>query len=298
MSRNRTMLPRSWQRNGWTIGHLLWGAALIAMALVATWDAWVDIAWIVRRDEEASHAWLVPIVATWLVWVRWQRLGRCQPKGQWIGPCLIVVGMGLHFYGDLGQYQALWHGGAVLMVVGSILTVVGRDVAQRLLPALIVLVFLVPIPGRLRQSIAIPMETVSAQITQTCLLLVGVTAERSGNLLTIDGRAVAIAEACNGLRMVFALAAVSYAFAFGMPLRGYARALVVLACPISAVLCNVVRLVPTVLLYAYYPGEVAEKFHDLSAWVMLVAAFLLLLATLRLLRWALVPVNQYTLAYD
>ena len=109
---------------------------------------------------------------------------------------------------------------------------------------------------------------------------------------------VEIAEACNGLRMVFALVLVSFAFAFGMPLKIYARVLVLLATPISAIVCNVFRLVPTVWLYGYYPGAFADQFHTASAWVMLVVAFLMLVGILRLLRWALIPVTQYTLAYD
>jgi exosortase/archaeosortase family protein len=98
--------------------------------------------------------------------------------------------------------------------------------------------------------------------------------------------------------MMFALALAMFAFAFGSPLRTYARILVLAATPITAVACNVVRLVPTVWLYGYYPSDLAGTFHDVSGWVMLVVAFLLLLAIVRLLRWAMVPVTEYTLAYD
>jgi hypothetical protein len=59
-----------------------------------------------------------------------------------------------------------------------------------------------------------------------------------------------------------------------------------------------VRLVPTVWLYGYHPGPIAEHFHNVGGWVMLGASFLVLMGIIRLLRWALIPVTQYTLAYD
>ena len=108
---------------------------------------------------------------------------------------------------------------------------------------------------------------------------------------------VEIAEACNGMRMVFALVLVSFTFAFGTPLRWYVRLLVVAASPVSAIFCNLVRLVPTVWLFGYHPS-VANGFHDYSGWLMLPIAFLLLMAIVRLLRWALLPIAKFTLAYD
>jgi exosortase/archaeosortase family protein len=121
---------------------------------------------------------------------------------------------------------------------------------------------------------------------------------RSGNMLGVNGSDIEIAEACNGLRMMFVLGIAVFALAFGSPMRGYARLLLLLATPFAAVACNVVRLVPTVWVYGYHPLSFATTFHDVSGWVTLGAAYLILLGIIRLLRWALVPVTAYTLAYD
>jgi len=174
----------------------------------------------------------------------------------------------------------------------------GRDLLKQFLPAIIAILFVVPVPGRVRQRIAIPMETTTAAVTQHVYETLGLSIERSGNTLSLNGHEVDIVEACNGLRMVVALTLVSYAFAWGTPLRWYVRLIVLALSPISAILCNVVRLVPTVYLYGYHPGEFAGRFHDLSGWVMLFVSFFMLMGVIRLLRWALVPVNHYVLAYD
>mgnify|MGYP000117906930 CR=1 FL=1 len=298
--------------------HAAMAVVLVGLGGVASWTAWVDIWHIAIKDEEASHVFLVPLVAAWLVWVRRARLRLCEPRWNWIGPLAVAAGWAMSTYGYRFAVQSFWHGGAVLMVIGCLLSVLGGDVLIRFLPAFAVLVFLVPIPGSLRQAIAIPLQNATAQVTQSLFEVLGVPVERSGNLLSIGGTPVTIAEACNGMRMVFALVLVSFAFSFGEPLRNYVRFLILAACPLSAILCNVIRMLPTLWLYGYgdkvvaffgvQPGEgrtlndlgrsLADKFHDLSGWVMLLIAFLLLMGIIRLMRWALIPVNRYTLAVD
>jgi hypothetical protein len=38
--------------------------------------------------------------------------------------------------------------------------------------------------------------------------------------------------------------------------------------------------------------------HDVGGWVMLLVSFGILVGVIRVLRWALVPVNHLVLAYD
>ena len=61
---------------------------------------------------------------------------------------------------------------------------------------------------------------------------------------------------------------------------------------------NVIRLVPTVWVYGEYEEKVADTIHDVTGWVMLPIAFLILLGIVKLLRWAMIPVTKYTLAYE
>lgn len=194
--------------------------------------------------------------------------------------------------------QSFWHGGSVLIVIGCFVSVAGLEVVKRFLPAFGVLVFLVPVPGMARQVVALPLQTYTAQATVAVFETIGIEVTRSGNVLTVNGADVGIAEACNGMRMVFALALVCYAFTFSIPLRWYVRVIILTACPLAAIICNVIRLVPTVWLYGNAEANTADTFHDLSGWAMIVVAFLLLMGIVSLLRWALVPVTRYTLAYD
>jgi exosortase len=273
-------------------------ALLIAGGVIATWDAWADMFRIAYNDEEQSHVILVPIVALWMAWVRRGRLRRFTPRGTLAGAGCIAAGWLLSRFGYFHAIQSFWHAGAVLVLIGTLLTGLGANFLLRFLPAFAVLVFLVPVPGMIRQLVSVPLQTASATVTAAVLETLGVPIERSTNLLTLNGHDIAVAEACNGMRMVLALVLVSYAFAFSLPLRLLARLLVLIASPAAALACNVIRLVPTVLLYGYSQQSWADSFHDVSGWLMVPLAFFILLGITSLLRWALIPVTRFTLAYQ
>ncbi|HEV8292863.1 MAG TPA: archaeosortase/exosortase family protein, partial [Tepidisphaeraceae bacterium] len=81
-------------------------------------------------------------------------------------------------------------------------------------------------------------------------------------------------------------------------LRGYVRFLILAASPLSAIGCNVIRMIPTIWLFGHASKDVADWFHSFAGWAMLGIAFLLLMGIIRLLKWALIPVSPYMLAMD
>jgi exosortase len=279
----------------WTGWHLLAATVMGGLAVLATLDAWSDIYLIAHKNEEYSHIFLVPFVAAAMIFVRRARFRYCKPTGTAIGFVIAAIGWAVHVFGFYHNFQSLWHAGAVLVLIGCVLSVFGKHALFRFFPAIVVLVFLVPVPGMVRLRIAAPLETWTAQISELLLNAGGLAVTRTGNQLWVGGRPVNIAEACNGLRMVFALILVSYFFCFALPLRNPVRIAILLASPFAAILCNVIRILPTVWMYgrSEHAGKV---FHDYSGWLMLPISFLVLLGIIGALRWAMVPVMRYTLA--
>ncbi|HSZ56344.1 MAG TPA: exosortase/archaeosortase family protein [Tepidisphaeraceae bacterium] len=279
----------------WTAWHVVAATAMGTLAVLATIDAWSDIFLIARKNEEYSHIFLVPLVAAAMIYVRRARFRYCKSTGTFLGFAIAGLGWAVHVFGFYHNFESLWHIGAVLVLIGCVLSVFGKHALFRFFPAFAVLVFLVPVPGMLRLRLAAPLETWTAHISELLLNAVGIAVTRSGNLLRVGDQAVNIAEACNGLRMVFALILVSYFFGFALPLRNSVRFIILLASPFAAILCNVARILPTVWLYGH-SKQAGEVFHDYSGWLMLPISFLILLVIIAALRWAMVPVMRYTLA--
>lgn len=276
--------------------HVVAAGVMALLAILTTWEAWHDIYTIARKDEEYSHILIVPLVAAVLVWIRQSRLRHCRPSGTLIGPIMVAVGWFSWSYGYNYGVQSMWHGGAVLVALGCALSILGKNVLFRFFPAVAVLIFLIPVPGQLRQKVSLPLQAYTASASQVVLQSIGVESEVTQNTLRINGTQVTVAEACNGMRGLFALILVAYTFAFALPLRQSVRVIVLILSPLSALFCNILRTVPTIWLYGNHSKEFADGFHEWSGWAMLPVAFLLLYAIIRLLKWAGVPVVRYPLA--
>jgi exosortase len=267
-------------------------AAATAMALLGawvTWDAWADIFYNAQRDEESSHIWLVLPVALWLAWVRKEQVHLATRSYLLFGPLVVAVGWLLYSVGDMQLYQSMWHLGAIMVAAGAALSILGGNLFVRIWPAFAVLPFMVPVPGRIRQQIALPLQDITAQVSAFVLETIGFELSLSGNVLVINEVPVAVADACNGLRMVFALALVCFLYAFGTEMRAPTRIFILLISPVLAIGVNVVRLIPTVWFYGYTDMATADMFHDISGWVMIPLALVILIGGGSVVRWAMAP---------
>jgi len=203
---------------------------------------------------------------------------------------LIVLGAGcfLYWYGYRTD-AVFWRAGAVLTLLGSFVTVFGWDFVIRYAPALAAFVFLIPVSPNGRYRLAVPLQNATAHATQIACDMMGINVDRAGSLLNINGVDVAVEEACNGMRMVLSLFLVCYVVAFTNPLRPWVRLIFLAASPITAIVCNVVRLVPTVWLFGNASQKTAQTFHDASGWGMLLVAFGGLMALCTLLNRLIPP---------
>jgi exosortase/archaeosortase family protein len=89
---------------------------------------------------------------------------------------------------------------------------------------------------------------------------------------------------------------VVYAFAFTTPLKLTTRVFLVALSPITALVCNVIRLVPTSLFFGYGAASEAEWVHGATGWVMLPIALVIHVHGVRLMKWLEFPVTQFRLA--
>ncbi len=283
-------------RRTWSSSSL---ALLALLVLVAAWaqrQALADIFAIGLRDQEQSHIFLAPVVAAYLMWLRRSRVRQVLLRPSPIGPAIVLAGWLASWWGFQTGTQIAWHGGALATVIGAALSMTGLNPMRRFGPVFVVLLFMLPIPGEIRHYIAYPLQEMATSVTHAMLEFIGVTAVKSGNILIINGEQVAVGEACNGMRMVFALSLVVFAFCFGTPLKPGTRLVLIALSPVIAILCNVIRLLPTSLIYGYGSATMAQNFHDLAGWVMLPVALAMLAGVLQMIKWLEFPVVSLRLA--
>lgn len=282
------------QRRNWRFqdGVLLVG--LTGLAILATFEVFRDIYLIGMRDAENSYVLLAVPVALWLFWIRRDRLRYVAPTWTPVGPLVVGLGWLTAWVGFEHGHDVLRHFGALLIVGGAAVTILGLRFVRQFLPAILALLFVLPVPGQIRQEIALPLQEWTATATHFLLETFNFRLIQDGLVLRINGQDVAVAEACNGMRMVSSLGLVTFAFVFSVPMRTSLRLVFLLMSPLIALVVNIARLVPSVILYGYSEPAVADAFHDWSGWAMLLLALVILWGMVGLLRWLEIPVAPYS----
>jgi len=280
---------------GWTAQRLL---LLIASLAVTVWwgrRVFEDIYFFAIGQTDNGYILCAPLVAAYLFWLRRSRLQFLRYRPNLVGLVMVAAGMGMSNWGDSTGIQIGWHAGVLIAMFGCVYGMTGWEVVRQFAPVVIAVFLVVPIPGSIRHALAGPAQQFSAVTAHAVLQILGFDAVREGSVLTISGQAVAVGEACNGMRMVFALGLVVFAFVFSVPFSTTTRILLIALSPIVALLCNIVRLVPTSLAYGWFDPGVAEQIHDVGGWLMLPLALVLMMGVVRLLRWLDLPVMNWRL---
>jgi exosortase len=280
---------------GWNRGHVL---LLLAMLTAVGWWGWQaidDIATFAMGQVDNSYILLAPFVAGYLVWLRRSRFQFLRYRPNLIGPLMVAIGLAGSNWGDANGVQVLWHGGVLLAMFGCVYSMTGWELVRQFAPAVIAMALVLPLPGRIRESLAGPAQEFSVVTAHAVLQMLGFEATRAGSVITIAGEPVAVGEACNGMRMVFALGLVVYAFVFSVPFSTTTRLVLIASAPLVALACNIVRLVPTSIAYGWLDPETAEQIHDIGGWLMLPLALLMLMGIVRLMRWLDLPVMNWRL---
>ena len=274
-------------RDVWLLG------TLIVLAVYAFRGPWAELANEVLRREDNGYVFIVPLAAGYLFWLRRQRFRFVKRRPSLIGLVLLGLAAAMAWWGVETDTRVSAHLAAILSLVACFVTFTGVSALRYFLPVVLVLLFLIPIPGELRRMIAVGLQGMAVFVTNDVLEIVGVPSERHGNMIMIRGSPILVGEACDGMRMVMALALTYFTFVFSVPLKLVMRLLLLVISPLVAIACNLVRLIATALAYAYSTPELAESVHDVAGWFMLPLAIFILLGLVRLLRWMDLPVYSW-----
>ncbi|WP_432800394.1 exosortase/archaeosortase family protein [Poriferisphaera sp. WC338] len=272
---------------------------MLLLGLYLTQDAWLTIWDTAVYYQHALYVLLIPFIVFWLCWVRRQRLLFCAPVFTWIGPLMVGLGWGTYALGMSVGKATIIQFGALLIVIGCVLSVLGTDVFYRFMPAFFVLIFVIPVPSPIESRVVEPIQAATTDITQVVYELFGQEIMREGNLMiTAQNDVLLLSQTGRVMSLIMTFVLISYAFAFGMPLRASARMVIILISPIIALLTNVGRSLATTWMYNVY--DLVEVNHILSyvSWITIAVALAALYGIIRLLLWTAMPIRRYSFTKD
>jgi exosortase len=279
-------------RGGLPVGRIALAAVLFVVTALAFYHVWADFFRIALGDSNSSHVLFAPPAAALLFWVRRKRFREMRPRGHWVGLVLMLVAVGMFFGSGFVGMDVLFFASPIVALVGAAVCVVGVDLLTKFPAALIALLFMVPVPAIASRLISVPLQKVSAIMSEQALYLFGADVERMGNLLTVAGHDLNVAEACSGIRSISALLLLVYVSSFARPLNAPTRGLLLLLAPVIAVTTNIFRILVTSVPYQFDMVGIGEIAHEVMGWFTFAAAVLLCIGIESVLRWAELPVGK------
>ncbi len=248
-------------------------------------------------DPNYSHGKLVIPIALFILWRRLSETSEAPSNtavpATWWGWVVLTAILAVRAIAY--EQNSQWTETATLLpVIACITWTLGSwPLLRRIWPAIIFLVFLLPLPGAINDRVALPLQRFAATGSCFLLQLSGLWAVQEGNVINLTTprgpMPLDVALACNGLRMLMTMVATITLTVILVPLPTWKRVVLLVSTVPIGLLSNIIRIVATGWLYYEIAGPAAKEWaHDLSGWLMMPLALILVGLELRLMSW-LVP---------
>ncbi len=196
--------------------HQRWRHALPALIVLLGWilflyrDTAAAMVSIWARSETFTHGFLVPPIVLWLIWRQRKALAAQTPHAT--PKALLIIGCAASawFLGELAAVNAVTQLALVTLLVGSVLSLLGRPVVRLIMFPLGFLFFAVPVGEFLLPYF---MEW-TANFTVFALRLSGIPVYREGLNFIIPSGSWSVVEACSGVRYLIASLMVGTLFSY------------------------------------------------------------------------------------
>lgn len=274
-----------WRASWWTWVLLAGAAALVALifrdALVRMAGAWAT--------EEYSHGYILPFVAAFLVWQRSARLAQTQFVRSWLGVGMTVLGLLIYVVGELSTLFVVMQYAFLITLGGVLLAFMGREAFRLILPAYVLLFFLVPMPVFFYNNLSAELQLISSQLGVFFIRLFGISVFIEGNVIDLGSLQLQVVDACSGLRYLFPLTALGYIAAVLFKGAFWKKSVLFFSSVPIAVLMNSLRIGVIGILVERSGIGMAEGFiHDFEGWVVFMSCAALLVAIM----WILARVGK------
>jgi len=226
-------------------------------------------------EEDNAHG---PIVLAIVLWLAWRNRGNLSDTGQKKNPItgsvLLIFGLLLYVIGRSQEIFIFETGSQIPLLLGVLLIVQGASVARKFWYPLLFLLFLIPLPAFMIESLTGPLKSQVSILAENILYWFGYPIARNGVVLSIGPYQLLVADACSGLNSMFSLSALGLFYTYLAQRSGWLHNTLLLSSIIPiAFFANVIRVVLLVLITYYFGDEVGQGFaHKASGLALFMVA--------------------------
>lgn len=261
---------------------LFWGLTLLVLAILY-FPSFYGLANTLWATDEQGHGPLILLISAFLLWQKRKVLlsQEFQPTKsvEILGSFILVFG-GLTFL--LGQYLGMlaFEIGSLIIILSAIVLIYkGSRAFKKLLFPILFLIFMIPLPGIVVDTLTLPMKILVSNVAEFTLYELGYPIARDGVILQIGYYKLLVADACAGLHTVFTLEAMGLLYLHLIKRDSFFRnvTLAIMIIPISLI-ANSTRVIILVLITYYFGDEVGQGFiHGFAGFVLFGVALVLII---------------------
>ena len=242
----------------------------------------VDLMRGIWSTDAQAHGPIVLGVACWLIYRKWPTMWAESEGGQtsMLGWPVFVFGLLLYILGRSQQINMFEIGSLIWVLAGVLLLVRGSTALKAQWFPLFFMLFMIPLPGPLVDTLTMPMKMAVSYVADNLLFWAGYPVARAGVVLEIGQYKLLVADACAGLQTIFTLEAIGLLYLNLVRHDSLVRnvSLAILTIPI-AFTANVIRVVALILITYYLGDEAGQGFlHGFAGIMLFVTALVLIIA--------------------
>jgi exosortase B len=259
---------------------LTWLPIIIGLAVLYV-PSLYDLFKGIWSSDEQTHGPIVLGISLWLMhrnWPEMEKAAHGKPSSQWGWP-VFVFGLLLYALGRSQDILMFEIGSVIWLLVGLILLQRGAAALKVQWFALFFMLFMVPLPGVVVDTVTMPMKMAVSYVAEHVLFWAGYPIGRSGVILQIGQYMLLVADACAGLHTLLTLEALGLLYLNIVRRDSLFRnvGLALLIVPISFT-ANVIRVM-SLSLITYHWGDAAGQgfLHGFAGMVLFMSALMLII---------------------
>jgi exosortase D (VPLPA-CTERM-specific) len=263
----------------------VWAVPLALLALgFVFFKGLVELEYRWATAEQYSHGYMIPLVALFLLWKALPQIKPLNWTPSVWAPCLMILALLGWCLGELSSLFIIVHYSLLLALWALVLAVLGWRSVRLAWPALLYLVFMVPLPQFLYHGLSAKLQLISTDLGVAVIRLFDISVFVEGNVIDLGSYQLQVVEACSGLNYLFPL--MSFGFLIAVLYNGprWHQWLIFFATIPVTIFMNSLRIGIIGITVDYWGVSAAEGFlHAFEGWFVFMACLAVLALLIALL---------------
>jgi len=259
---------------------LAWLPIILGLAVLYV-PSLLDLFTGIWSQDEQMHGPVVLGISLWLLYRNWSVMERAA-HGQATsstGWSFFVLGLLLYALGRSQDILLFEIGSVIWLLTGLLLLLRGTAALKVQWFALFFMLFMVPLPGAVVDTVTLPMKLAVSYAAENVLFWAGYPIGRNGVILQIGQYMLLVADACAGLHTLLTLEALGLLYLNIVRRDSLFRnvGLALLIVPISFA-ANVIRVMALSLITYHFGDAAGQGFlHGFAGMALFLSALLLIM---------------------